>query len=602
MSQLPATPAPCSSLTPELRKILTEKTDRLLLSIIRANFNTQYASQASSLIAFRDVVSAHGMEVDSTLLQDFQSHVALMDYESYKPLVARFNEQPCKESEVENLFAPGLPFFLALTSTTSGKAPKMFANYHHIRPELPSRRTLSGAGGSEGRTAWVFCYAYRELKDVERESGQVVKRLPVGGGSGGTIRAKFGWSIDDDESRMSMISTSFYSISLTCYITFHLAVPGQVSPWAASMIRGHQSLLRVHALFCLASRDLDEIFTTFAPVFIDLIRHMDEGWDTFVACIRDGTIPDLEGIDHVRAHLQVHLHADPERAAELREIGSPFSCAGWAVRVWPKLRSLKAVSSGPFATVLPKVRSVLGPTVGICSPGFVTTEAFIGVPYYVDDLDTFVIETEDVVEFLDVTAEETHKNILQAWDLESGKQYQIVVTTRNGLWRYPLGDIIEIVGFDANEGSPVFKSVGRTSLSIRFPYMSVSDSDLIAAIQAISSEDIIQVHEFTAFLDDHKLPTTVGYFIEGPLGPNSHLAPQKLFNALAAVDYNYKDAVNQSHVGLPTIRIVKPGTFTDYRRWRGEKMNLVGGQIKVPAVLLDCAAQEWIVERVISEL
>ncbi|KIJ13240.1 hypothetical protein PAXINDRAFT_170690, partial [Paxillus involutus ATCC 200175] len=538
MSQLPPTPVPCSSLTPQLQAVLTEKTDLLLLSIIRANFNTQYASQVSSLAGFRDVVSTHGTEVDSTLLQDFRSHVALMDYESYKPFVARFNEKPCKESEVENLFAPGLPFSLALTSTTSGKAPKMFANYHHIRPELPSRRTFPGGGGSEGRKAWVFCYAYRELKNVERDSGQVLKRIPVGGISGSMLRVRSGWSVDDDESRMSMI------------------IPGQVSPWAASMIRGHRSLLKIHAVFCLACRDLDQFSTTFAPVFIDLIRHMDEEWDTLVACIRDGTIPDFEGIDHVRAHLQVHLHADPERAAELREIGSPFSCVGWAARVWPKLRSLTAISSGPFSTVLPKVRSVLGPTVGIYSPGFLTTEAHIGVPYYVNDLDTFVIETEDVVEFLDVAAEESHANILQAWDLEAGKQYQIVVTTRDGLWRYPLGDIIEIVGFDAEDGSPVFKSAGRTSLSIRFPYMSVSDGDLIAAIQAISSKDIIQVHEFTTFLDDRKLPTTVGYFIEGTLGPNSHLAPQKLFNALAAIDHNYKDAVNQAHAGPPTIRIV----------------------------------------------
>ncbi|KAF8833581.1 hypothetical protein BDN67DRAFT_976531, partial [Paxillus ammoniavirescens] len=519
MAQLPTTPALCNSLTPELRTVLSEKTDRLLSRIIRANFNTQYASQTSSLAAFRDVVSTHGTEVDGTLLQDFRSHVALMDYESYKPFVARFNEKPCKEAEVVNLFAPGLPFSLALTSTTSGKAPKMFANYHNIPQELPSRRTFSSGGGAEGRAAWVFCYAYRELKDIERDSGEVVKRLPVGGISGNTMRMRSGWSVDDDESRMSTI------------------MPGQVSPCAASMIRRQQSLLKIHAVFCLASRDLGQFVTTFAPVFIDLIRHIDEEWDMFVACIQDGTIPDLEGIDHVRAYLQVHLHADPERAAELREIGSPFCCVGWAVRVWPKLRNLTTICSGPFATVLSKVRSVLGPTVSIYNPGFFTTEASIGVPYYVNDLDTFVIETEDVVEFLDVAAEESHENILQAWDLEAGKQYQIVVTTRDGLWRYPLGDIIDIVGFDADKGAPVFKSAGRTSLSIRFPYMSVSDSDLTAAIQAISSEDVIQVHEFTAFLDDRKLPTTVGYFIEGPLGPNSHLAPRNLFNALTAVDH-----------------------------------------------------------------
>ncbi|KIK77127.1 hypothetical protein PAXRUDRAFT_167724 [Paxillus rubicundulus Ve08.2h10] len=605
MSQLPAsvaTLAPYSSLPPKLRTVLTEKNDRLLLRIIRANFNTQYASQASSLATFRDVVLSHGMEVDSTLLQDFRNQVALMDYESYKPFVARFNEQPCKESEVENLFAPGLPFSLALTSTTSGKAPKMFANYHHTPREVGSRPTFFDAGESNGRTAWVFCCAYRQLKDIEGASGQVVKRLPIGGISGSMVRMRSGWNIDSDESRMSMIS-AFPSASLTCYSTFHVPVPDQVSPWAASMIRRHQSLLKIHAVFCLACRDLDKFSTTFAPVFIDLIRHMDEEWDTFVTCIEEGTMPDLEGIDHVRAHLQVHLHADPERAAELREIGSPFSCVGWAVRVWPKLRNLSAVSSGPFATALPKVRSVLGPTVSICSPGFIATEAYIGVPYYVNDLDTFVIQTEEVVEFLDVVAEQTHENILQAWDLKVGKQYQIVVTTRNGLWRYPLGDIIEIVGFDTEDGSPVFKSAGRTSLSIRFPYMSVSDSDLVTAIQAISeSEDIIKVHEFTTILDDRKLPTTVGYFIEGSLGPNSHLAPPKLFDALAAIDHNYRDAVNQSHAGLPTVRIVKAGTFMDYRRWRGEKMNLVGGQIKVPVVLLDCATQEWIVERVITEL
>ncbi|KIK81404.1 hypothetical protein PAXRUDRAFT_70757, partial [Paxillus rubicundulus Ve08.2h10] len=112
-------PVPCNSLIPRLRTLLTEKTDRLLLRIIRANFSTQYASHAPSLAVFRDAVAVHGTEVDDTLLQDFRSHVALMDYGSYKPFVAKFNEQPCKESEVENLFSPGLPFALVFSSTTS---------------------------------------------------------------------------------------------------------------------------------------------------------------------------------------------------------------------------------------------------------------------------------------------------------------------------------------------------------------------------------------------------------------------------------------------------------------------------------------------------
>ncbi|KAF8836528.1 hypothetical protein BDN67DRAFT_1014641 [Paxillus ammoniavirescens] len=99
MSQFhPATPVPYNSLTPKLRTLLTEKNDRLLLRIVRANFSTKFASQAPSLAAFRDVVAAHGTEVDDTLLQDFRSHVALMDYASYKPVGDR--EPVCSGSSV----------------------------------------------------------------------------------------------------------------------------------------------------------------------------------------------------------------------------------------------------------------------------------------------------------------------------------------------------------------------------------------------------------------------------------------------------------------------------------------------------------------------
>ncbi|KIK75756.1 hypothetical protein PAXRUDRAFT_29048 [Paxillus rubicundulus Ve08.2h10] len=358
----------------------------------------------------------------------------------------------------------------------------------------------------------------------------------------------------------------------------------------------------IHALFCLASRDLERWVMIFAPVFMDLIRHVDEEWDMLVTCIKDGIIPGLEGIDPVRAHLQIHLHANPERATELREIGPPLSCAGWAARVWPKLRMLVATCSGPFAFLLPKVRSILGPAITIRGIGYGATECRIAACYDVNDLDTFVLRTEDVIEFLDAAAEETHANILQAWDLEVGKQYQIVVTTCDGLWRYPLGDIIEVLGFDTDGGSPVFKPAGRKSSSIRLSHALISDSDFVTAIQAISSEDIIQVHEFTVVVDDRKSPTTVGYLVEGPLGSKSHLAPQKLFGALVATNIYHQHALDNGRIRLPTIRIVTPGTFTEYRQRKGEKLNVGVGQIKVPVVLSESASIEWIEDRVIQEL
>ena len=47
------------------------------------------------------------------------------------------------------------------------------------------------------------------------------------------------------------------------------------------------------------------------------------------------------------------------------------------------------------------------------------------------------------------------------WEVEVGKRYEPIVTTRDGLWRYRLGDIVHIVGFHPESNSPLFKCVGR---------------------------------------------------------------------------------------------------------------------------------------------
>jgi len=209
-SRLMTTPAPPASpstvLTPELRTSLTKRTDLFLLNIITANSTTQYASQTPSLTRFRDAISVHGTAVDATLLDDFRNYVPVTDYESYKPWVTRFHETPCEESRVDNLFAPGLPYFLAMSSSTSGKAPKLFPVYQQPSFDYPPPRPFFDFSDTRGPTAWIFYYGYREVKEVEREPGQVVKRIPLCLVSAGRFRMRFDWDLESDESRLSTIS------------------------------------------------------------------------------------------------------------------------------------------------------------------------------------------------------------------------------------------------------------------------------------------------------------------------------------------------------------------------------------------------------------
>ncbi|KAF8141160.1 GH3 auxin-responsive promoter [Boletus edulis] len=574
--------------TPEALAALREHTNRALLGIMRDNLGTKYASQATLLAGFRAAVSAHGgTDIDAnTMLADFRSHVPLSTYDAYKPFVDKFEARPCKEEDVVDLFSPGLPDFFAVSSATSGTTPKIMPKYNHY---ARLGRPLHGIFDPNGTPplAGLICTSYRDVKEIESAPGQVVQRIPVCAATGIMLRRPLGWYIDD-ETQMSH------------------PLPGYAVPWAATVIGHIPSFFIIHALFFLTRRDLAHFAVPFATMFVDFIRSMDAQWDVLVSCIRDGTLPDVQDIDHVRAYLQARFTADPTRAAELLDIGPPFSCKGWFTRVWPSARVLMTVCSGPFASVVPKVRSILGPDVALRGVGYRASEGTVGLTHDATKLDEFVLKTDDIVEFLDVSRDETHEQLCQAWEVEVGKHYEPILTTRDGLWRYQLGDVISIIGFDAESGAPVFRHSGRRSFTIHLAHAQITGEELLTAIQALDAdpEDVLHVQQFTTVIDDRAVPSTVGFFTElaGPLGPNAHLAPQRLFDALVATNVKLKHLQAHGKMRLPTIRIVEAGTFAAYRRLKTERARVPSGQIKVPLVLLQPEMEAWILERVVEAL
>ncbi|KAI5989951.1 GH3 auxin-responsive promoter [Pisolithus albus] len=577
---------PLLSLSSELKAALQERTEHCLRSIAAANITTQYGNSAVSLSPFRQAITGKNVKEDPTIIEDFRRVVPVTDYESYSPFVAKFFSHPRKRSELENLLAPGLPSFIGISSSTTRNRSKLFAKYSRGWSNTPpSFAELLQSAKSE-KTAYIYCFAYRELLEIIGDDGEIVKKIPVCIGTCGGVRDAENWSVETDSTRMGAI------------------MPGHVSPWATGFITHHRSFLLIHALFVLSEPALERFIMTFLTFFVDLIYHIQEHWDMLLSSVRDGTIPDIEHIDHVRTYLEVNFRANPQRAEELQSIGPPLTCNAWAKRVWPNLETLVCICSGTFATVMPKARSILGQNVLIQNVGYGCTECIMGRTLNVDDTETFVFDTGDFVEFLDISEALVHENILQSWDLQPGKCYQPVATTGDGLWRYLIDDIVQVTGFDPRSGSPVFKFYGRKNLAIRLPYAAITEAHLISVVRAIDTEDIVKVQEFTAIVDQRELPQTVGFFFEitGDAGHLAKFARQKAFEALVATNEEHQRAFDTGRLRLPTIRIVRNGTFAEYRLWRAESMKAGIGQIKVPVAMLNEGQQEWIAERVVMEL
>ncbi|KAF9238202.1 GH3 auxin-responsive promoter [Melanogaster broomeanus] len=519
--------------------------------------------------------------------------VPVMTYEEYRPFIARFQEfvEPdvVPISKVNNLFAPGLPAFIAHSSGTSGGLPKWFAKYG-LHPN--GKRTCCAVMGnvrpkiSNGTLCVISSLLSKKVLMLTDPSGETVIRIPVCPVSTGTARIHSGREVSSDRSLLL------------------LREPNVTNPFAVYFIQNFKTFMIMNILFALADRQLGCISCVFATVLRDFYRIMEENWDLLIHSIENGVIPDLEGLDGLKEHLQAYLLRDPRRADELRAVGRETAPDGWMKRLWPNLRRIVATTSGAYATIVPEMRHYLGPDIEIHGMGITATESYYALPYHSLDAELYRLsDGDDFVEFLPLGENREPSLLKPPWEVVAGESYEVFLTTHDGLWRYAVGDIVTVVGFDPRDGQPVICFAGRTSGDFRLQHTVIPEKDVIDAIRAAQPYTGAIV-EFTATADFRKADVCHGFFIElqDELGPEACLAPEIVKTHLCSANFNYAKDVEGGRVGPPTIRVVRKGTFMEYREWKITQMGTGLVQTKVPVVTWDKELVAWLEERVDAEL
>ena len=218
-----------------------------------------------------------------------------------------------------------------------------------------------------------------------------------------------------------------------------------------------------------------------------------------------------------------------------------------------------------------------------------------------------------------------------------------MLTTQDGLWRYRLGDVVEVSGFDPTDGVPVIQFVERRkffihpcaftdqlvySVAIRFPDFIVGEKELRAVMSAAAPDMLAKVVDWTVTIDDRRFPATIGFFLEVdgdqgkygfpricsyahdarfPLDPasvvsNVELAPERVLNELTRSNGNIAWAFERNKFRKPTFRLVRSGTFSEFRQLKLDKGSNNLGQVKVPTVLPRATYVAWFSNRVVQEL
>jgi hypothetical protein len=198
-----------------------------------------------------------------------------------------------------------------------------------------------------------------------------------------------------------------------------MAVPGDVA--CMNDIAAFRLATLRHLLL---RRDL-RLISVWHPSFLDLLLDAAvDHWDQFVA---DVTI------------------LDNHRGAELRDLGP----GAWT-RIWPHLALVSCWADAHTAGPAEALRQRL-PSVRFQPKGLLATEAFVTIPFA--GARPLAVRSH----FFEFVANDGC--VLLADELRHGKSYAVVVTTGGGLWRYPLGDRVQVEGFLGR--TPSLRFVGR---------------------------------------------------------------------------------------------------------------------------------------------
>jgi len=220
----------------------------------------------------------------------------------------------------------------------------------------------------------------------------------------------------------------------------------------------------------LGSRDLG-LASVWNPTFLTLlVEALDRYGDDLIEDVRRGgirlparlcggpmdRIADREvGSGNIIDLIGQRLVPDPVRARELEKIRRDGGLLA-PHRVWPRLKVISCWTDGASRGFLPQVEHLF-PGTPIQGKGLLATEGVVTIPLWGLEGGVPAV-TSHFLEF--VSTESPDALPITVESLEIGARYQVLLTTGGGLYRYALGDAVEVVGW--HRSSPVLRFVGRT--------------------------------------------------------------------------------------------------------------------------------------------
>lgn len=325
-----------------------------------------------------------------------------------------------------------------------------------------------------------------------------------------------------------------------------------------------EDMLYVKLRFALANPEITAIHGVFVHRAVAMFRYIEEYWDELLEDMERGTVGEcFEISEKWRAYLREKLPPDPRRASELRSLDRGSLTHGMLKKIWKKLRYVRVISGGAFSVFSEKLADYRGDVPLHCF-AYASSESNIGIAPRLGVTDEYVL-LPDVCyfEFIPEQQMEEPKDFLSIRQVEAGKRYELVITTLSGLYRYRIGDVVEVTGFYGE--APAVKICYRKDLVISLVDERVNLMQMEKAVRLFSEETGAAVENYCVAADFEAVSPRYIVYLEtgGSLDPD---AAKTLDRCLCAESFGYQSERQVNDLGCLELRRVKNGAFHAYEK------------------------------------
>lgn len=345
--------------------------------------------------------------------------------------------------------------------------------------------------------------------------------------------------------------------------------------------------------------EVELIASTFAYSIVQAFASFEEQWEEICSDIKDGTLSSRITLPRMRKAVLDIISPNPCLASQIEAICRDSKASNWygiVPRLWPNAKYVYSIMTGSMQPYLKKLRHY-AVSLPLVSADYGSTEGWIGVNLDPclppEDVNFAVIPTFSYFEFIPLNKKKQdlisgtvgyiEDEPVPLSQVKLGQEYELVLTTFTGLYRYRLGDVVEVAGF--HNGTPKLNFIFRRELILTVNIDKNTENDLQLAVgrgSEVLSKYGGELVDFTSHAEVMHQPGhyMIYWEIKGEVEERVLGECCGVMDA-SFVDHGYVVSRRTNSIGPLELCIVETGTFNkvlDYFIGNGAAL----GQFKTP--------------------